>query len=131
MVEITIQSSALNHLLADSLAAEMSAGVSVPESTQGVIEQFGGTSWSYTVQVEQVEQEGLLGILINVQDSLDTSNRPTTYTLVRWMIDPQVELDLETAAAEAEAASAAAADTGDAGTGDAGTGDDATSGGDR
>ena len=113
-------------LLADSLTAEMAAGAAAPESTQGVIEQYGGTSWSYTVEVQQVEQQGLLGILITVQDSLDTSNRPTSYTLVRWMIDPEVELDLEIAAAEAEAASAAAA-----GTEDAAATEDSAAGGSR
>lgn len=93
-------------LLADSLAAEITGGVTVPESTQGAIEQYGGTTWGYTVQVEQVEQQGMLGILVTVYDSLDQTGQPTTYTVIRWMIDPQVEDEMELAAAEAEAAMA-------------------------
>ncbi len=110
-------------LLADSLVADIAAGAAAPESTEGVIEQFGGTSWAYTVQVEQVQQEGLLGIVVTVRDNLDQSSRPTTFSAIRWMIDPKVELDLENAAADAAA-------TGDAAAADAGAGDTAAGSGD-
>ncbi len=94
-------------LLADSLTAEICAGIATPESTEGVVEDFGGRQWAYTVQVEQVEQQGLLGILVTVRENVDPSQQPISFSLVRWMIDPQTELDLEMAAAEAEAASGA------------------------
>jgi hypothetical protein len=110
-------------ILADSIAAEIAAGAALPESTEGVVEQFGESSWAYTVQVDQGMQQGLLSILVTVYDNLDQSGKPTTYTVMRWMIDPQLELDLEMAAAEAEAATAAAAgdSSGSTGTSSAGT----------
>jgi general secretion pathway protein I len=92
-------------LLADSLTAEICASTTTPETTDGVVDDFGGTRWTYTMQVEQVGQQGLLGIMVTVREDLDQSLQPTTFTLVRWMIDPQTELELETAAAEAAAAS--------------------------
>jgi hypothetical protein len=117
-------------LLADSLAAEMTAGISVPESTQGLVEQFGGHSWAYTIEVQQVEQQGLLGIVIQVRDALDESPRPVTFSLMRWMVDPEMELEWEEAAAAAEAAvsgsdAASSSDaTGDADSAAAATGGD-------
>lgn len=121
-------------MLAESLAAEITAGVAAPESTEGLVEQFGGSSWAYTVQVQQVEQQGLLSIVVTVQDQLDESELPTSYTLTRWMIDPEVELDMEMAHAEMQAAAqtAAGGDTGDStGSSGEGAGGDASGGGDR
>ncbi len=118
-------------LLADSLAADITAGAAAPESTNGIIEQFGGTSWAYSVQVEQVQQEGLLGIVITVRDNLDQSGRPTTCSIIRWMIDPQIEYDLENAAAEAEAASGSTDTSGGADSGSGAAGGDAAAGGGR
>ena len=93
------------------------------------MEQFGESSWAYTVQVEQGTQQGLLAVMVTVYDNLDQSGKPATYTLIRWMIDPQLELDMETAAAEAEAAAAAASEsTGSSGTSSSGT-DAAAAGG--
>ncbi len=107
----TAQTLSTAQLLADSLTAEICSGSTTPESTEGVVEQFGGTAWAYTVAVQQVEQQGLLGIVVTVHENVDPNQLPVTYSLVRWMIDPQVELDLETAAAEAQAAAEAAAGT--------------------
>ncbi len=92
-------------LLADSLAAEICATTTTPETSEGIVENFGGMRWAYTTQVEQVEQQGLLGIVVTVREDLDLTQQPVTFSLVRWMIDPQTELDLEAAAAEMAAAS--------------------------
>jgi general secretion pathway protein I len=92
-------------LLADSLVSEIAAGISQPQATEGTVDNFGGFAWSYIVQVEHVDQQGLLAVAVTVRENLDQSQQPTSYTLVRWMVDPQVEYELETAAAEAAAAS--------------------------
>ncbi len=91
-------------LLADSLTAEVCIGGTTPESTEGVVDDYGGSSWSYSLQVEQVEQQGLLAVMVTVHENVDLAQQPISYSLVRWMIDPQTELDMENAAAEAEAA---------------------------
>ena len=48
---------------------------------------------------------------VTVSEDLEPESQPVTYSLVQWMIDPQVEIDLETAAAEAEATAAPTAAT--------------------
>jgi len=103
-------------LLADSLVAEILAGITMPEPTEATVDNFGGYSWIYTVQVEQLDQQGLMAVGVTVRENVDPSQQPTSYTLVHWMIDPQVEYDLETAAAEA-AASAASSSSSDASSG--------------
>ncbi|MCU0958597.1 MAG: prepilin-type cleavage/methylation domain-containing protein [Pirellulaceae bacterium] len=92
-------------LLAESLVAQLTAGITLAEPTSGIIEQFGGLRWQYVVQIEQVDQEGLLAVAVTVQEDVDPAQPAVSYMLVRWMIDPQTELDLEAAAAEAAAAS--------------------------
>lgn len=92
-------------LLAESLVAEVTAGVTAPDPIDGVINDFCGLRWQYVVQIEQVDQKGLLAVAVTVREDKDASERPVSFALVRWMIDPQTECDLEEAAAAAAAAS--------------------------
>ena len=78
-------------LLADSIVAEITAGITAAESTEGVVDDYGGFRWSYVVQIEQVDQQGLLAVAVTVRENADVSQQPVSYTLVRWMIDPQTE----------------------------------------
>ncbi|MFO7905954.1 MAG: type II secretion system protein [Planctomycetota bacterium] len=88
-------------LLADSLATEMCAdGTMTPESTEGVVERFGGASWTYAVDVQPANQEDLLVITVTVTEDVASSAEPISYSLTRWLIDPGVEMELEAAAAE-------------------------------
>jgi general secretion pathway protein I len=100
----TAQTLSTAQLLAESLVAEISAGVSAPQPAQGVIDDYGGSRWAYIVQIEQVDQQGLLAVAVLVYEDVDPQQRPVTYSLVRWMIDPQTEWDLELEAAEVAAA---------------------------
>jgi len=114
-------------LLADSMVAEITAGITLPESTEGVVDNFGGCAWSYVVQIEQVDQQGLLAVAVTVRENVDPALQPVSYTLVRWMIDPQTEYDLETAAAEAAAStssssSSSSSESSSSGTSGTGTG---------
>ncbi|NLX54713.1 MAG: hypothetical protein GXY58_06340 [Planctomycetaceae bacterium] len=94
-----VQSTA--QLLADTLVAELAAGSTTPESTSGVVEAFGGFNWAYDVLVQQVDQQGLLALDVTVRENVDAAPHPISYRLVRWMIDPQTEYELEQAAAQA------------------------------
>ncbi len=106
-------------LVCESMMAEITSGTVTPESTEGEQIDDNGDSWQYTVQVDQAGQEGMLAVMISVQESLgDQAADPISFTLVRWMIDPQVESDLEAAAAEADAA----AESTDSGSTDSGSG---------
>ena len=75
-----------------------------------------------------MEQQGLLGVMITVYDSLDETGRPTTFSAIRWMIDPQVELELEEAAAELAAAMGGTEEAGAASSGDTSSEGDSASG---
>lgn len=111
-------------LLAESLAAEICADSAMtPESTEGVVEQFGGASWTYMVDVQPANQEGLLVITVTVTENLDPSAQPISFSLVRWLVDPQFEMELEQAAADL------AAETGTSDSSTARAGSDSSSSG--
>lgn len=116
-------------LLADSLAAEITAGISPPQAAQGVVQDYGGMRWAYVVQIEQVDQQGMLAVAITVHEDVDLQQQPVSFSLVRWMIDPQTELELEAAAAEVGAATGSASSgTTSSAAGTAGTGATSTGG---
>lgn len=92
-------------LLAESLVAQISAGITRAEPTSGIVEQFGGLRWQYQVQIAQVDQEGLLAVAVTVQEDVGPAQPAVSYRLVRWLIDPQTEQELESAAAAAAAPS--------------------------
>jgi type II secretion system protein I len=93
-------------LLADSLLAQITAGMAAVAPADGIVDEYGGFRWRYLVQVEQVDQQGLLAVAVTVREETDPTQPAVSYMLVRWMIDPEVELELESAAAQAAAASA-------------------------
>jgi general secretion pathway protein I len=101
-------------LLAESMVAEVTAGVTSPDPIDGVVEDYGGFRWQYSVQIEQVDQKGLLAVVVTVREDKNNNaaEQPLSYALVRWMIDPQTELDLETAAAQAAATSSSSSSAG-------------------
>lgn len=111
-------------LLADSLITEICTDSSTtPESTEGIVEQFGGRAWTYTIDVQPATREGLLVINVHVTENLEPSAQPVTYSLARWLIDPQLEMELEEAAAsmasEPQASGSGSADTSDDSSNDA------------
>ncbi len=95
-------------LMCESLLAEITAGTAPPESTEGEQADENGDTWTYSVQVEQAGQEGMLAVVVTVQESAtDNAVDPVTFSLVRWMVDPQLEADMESAAQETDSANEA------------------------
>jgi type II secretion system protein I len=109
-------------LLAESLVAEVTAGVTAPDPIDGVINDFGGFRWQYVVQIEQVDQKGLLAVAVTVREDKDISEKPVSFALVRWMIDPQTECDLEAAAAATASASSSGSESSSAASSSSATG---------
>lgn len=99
-------------LLAESLLTEISLTVTTPTSTNGMIDDYAGSAWQYTTQIEQVDQQGLLAIAVTVQENKGLGEQPVSYTLVRWIIDPQLITDMEEAAAAATEASSGTSSSG-------------------
>ena len=89
-------------LICESKMNEIVAGaLPLQDAANQAVENFGQPdSWTYSVQLQQIDQEGLIGLLVTVQKS-DNPVRPTTYTLVRWMIDPEAEANAEAAGEDA------------------------------
>ena len=80
-------------LLCESTLAEITAGV---VEAQPVARQpcESDSEWLYTVDVEQLDQGGLLAVTVTVEQDLPERKRPLSFSLTRWIIDPGVELEL-------------------------------------
>ncbi len=117
----------------DMTAAQMMAETKVSELTSGLYPLTPVTDaadefypdWTYTVQVEQIDQEGLVAVQVTVKQNLPESQRPIRYSLVRWMREADLEIDEETE--ETEETGESTGDSGGAAGGGATGG--ATSGG--
>jgi hypothetical protein len=77
--------------LCENKLAEIASGLVLPNAvTMAPVEELEDQNeWLYTIEIEQLQQTGLIGVWVTVQQNTDTISRPVTFTLVRWMIDPQ------------------------------------------
>jgi type II secretion system protein I len=94
-------------LLCESKLAELTAGLQPLTNTSAAPVEV-SPDWLYSVQVDSIAQQGLLGVMVTVQRDPNYSARPLSITLYRWLIDPQLAAQLEAAAAEQAAAQAEA-----------------------
>lgn len=80
-------------VLADSIVSEISAGTIPAQPVSGQPDPF-DPEWIYSIQVERPNQDGLLQISVTVQraDSVNLPQRSPPFTLVRWMLDPGIDL---------------------------------------
>jgi len=77
-------------LLCESKMAELAAGILPLQSTSlATIEE--NPDWIYSVEMLQVEQEGLVSVFVTVQQTEDTI-QPVSYSLVSWMVDPGLDV---------------------------------------
>ena len=82
-------------LLCESKMAEFTSGVTIPQTVQGVafdtIDQDSNIPWVYSVDMEQVpNQVGLIALRVTVSQNLPGSQRPLSFALTRWIIDPTI-----------------------------------------
>jgi len=91
-------------LLCESKMAELVAGLEVPESQQAVpLETVADPSepdWLYSVELNPLEVDGLVELRVTVSKDLPPEKRPVEYSLVRWIVDPQIESSEGAATAE-------------------------------
>ena len=119
----------------ESKLAEVAAGVEPLEGGGGPLDETG--EWTYSVVSEPVDDLGLIGVTVTVQQDPAQIARPLSFTLTRWIIDPAVIeaaklADEEAAAARAQATAEVQTEdtpgqnntgnTGDSGSGQGGTG---------
>jgi len=92
-------------LLCESKLAEITAGILQPDPVARVPferdfaeGELGGTAgddeipWLYSIDVEEVEEEGLVAVRVTVVQDLPEEKAPAKCELVRWMLDPDVEI---------------------------------------
>jgi prepilin-type N-terminal cleavage/methylation domain-containing protein len=92
-------------LLCESKLAEITAGILEPDPVDGVPFErdhaeagLSGTAgddeiaWLYSIDVEQVDDEGLMAVRVTVAQDLPEEKAPVRFELVRWILDPDVEI---------------------------------------
>lgn len=90
----------------NNIMAEVGAGILPPDSTSGTPVE-GAEGWQYSVTAEPITEEGLLSVTVTVEQDSKQHNRPISFNLVRWMVDPAT-----TAAAKSEAEAASSTTSG-------------------
>jgi prepilin-type N-terminal cleavage/methylation domain-containing protein len=98
-------------LLCENKLAEIAAGVVPPEPVSREPAEETG-EWLLSVDVQPVDDLGLLGVTVLVEQDPEQISRPSSVQLTRWMVDPAVDQAAaeEQAARDQAAAEAAAAD---------------------
>jgi type II secretion system protein I len=77
---------------------EIAAGLLPPQSISNTpIEEAANLEaaglWLYSVDVQQVDQQGLIAVTVSVFQDPNLKMRPVEFSLARWMIDPaQIEI---------------------------------------
>jgi general secretion pathway protein I len=100
-------------LLCESKMAEFTSGISLPQTVQGAtfddMYQDGKIPWIYSVEMEQIDQDGLIALRVTVSQNLPAEQRPATFSLSRWITDPGIE---EAASTTEESTSGSSSGTG-------------------
>lgn len=101
-------------LICESKLNELIAGaIPIAAATQQQVEDVGLVDlWYFSVVVNPLDTEGLVAVQVLVEKGVEQGQRPMTFSLMRWMVDPAleqeaVELQLEAEALEAQNAAAA------------------------
>jgi type II secretory pathway pseudopilin PulG len=79
-------------LYAETIIAEIAAGI-LPSQASSQQPHPTDPDWLYTVESDSSSQSGLLMIRVTMQQAnLPPNKRPLNFSLVRWMIDPSIDL---------------------------------------
>ena len=87
-VEAKLRSDA--NILADATMAEVAAGI-IPLQSHSATAIDGNPEWLYSVDVQPAETLGLLSVLVTVEQSPMTAADPISFSLVRFMPDPDYD----------------------------------------
>jgi general secretion pathway protein I len=82
-------------LLCRSKMAEITSGITTPDAvSQGTFDEIYQDSnipWIYSVETQQIDQDGLIAVRVRVSQNLPAPQRPVSCSLLQWMIDPNTE----------------------------------------
>ena len=83
-------------MLCESKMAEYTSGITTPQAVSATpfdpIDQdsANSTTWVYSVDVQQIDQDGLDAMCVTVTQNLPATQHPTSYSITRWITDPSV-----------------------------------------
>jgi general secretion pathway protein I len=80
-------------LLCESKLEEIAAGVIAPEPVGDVPFEL-DPRWSYSIEVGSLDTPDLLQVTVMAQQVDGSREIPLSYTLTRWILDPNLALDL-------------------------------------
>jgi type II secretion system protein I len=77
-------------LLCESKMAELTT-TSYPISSEQLVEFEYDPEWAYSVDVQPIDTGTLLSVTVTVEQIANSGRRPTSYSLTRWIPDPEIE----------------------------------------
>jgi type II secretory pathway pseudopilin PulG len=83
-------------MLCESKMAEYTSGITTPQSVAATpfdaIDQdnSNSTTWVYSVDMQQIDQDGLDALCVTVTQNLPAAQHPISYSITRWIVDPTV-----------------------------------------
>ena len=114
----TARELATAQMLCESKMAEIASGAATATTTTTPVLFDDFPDWTYTIESEPIDQQGLLKVRVTVQADQPQQLQPVTFTLTRWIIDPETEYAIASeAAAAATGSSSGSSTTGASGAG--------------
>ncbi len=83
-------------MLCESKMAEYTSGITYPQAVSAAafdqIDQDpnSSTTWVYSVDMQQIDQDGLIALCVTVSQNLPAAQHPATYSITRWIVDPTI-----------------------------------------
>ncbi len=77
-------------LLATSKLAEITAGITPAEPVEEISFQR-QPDWMFTISTSPTEVDFLIAVSVNVVEQQASGRRPIEFTLVQWMLDPNID----------------------------------------
>jgi type II secretion system protein I len=77
-------------LLCESKMAELTT-TAYPISSEQLVEFEYDPEWVYSVDVQPIDTGTLLSVTVTVEQLVNSGRRPATYSLTRWIPDPEIE----------------------------------------
>ncbi len=83
-------------LLCESKLAEITTGITAAETVSNTAFDATTTAsldpsepaWMYSIETQPTDEEGLIAVRVTVTRNLPAEKHPVTFSLVRWMPDP-------------------------------------------
>jgi general secretion pathway protein I len=112
--------SAMAQLLCESKLSEITAGLILPEPASnvpfGTASAPGEVDWLYSIELAETADQGLISVRVSVIQDLPPEKRPVEFSVVRWILDPNVEWSDESSE-ESEESSSTSSNEGSSSTG--------------